>query len=1014
MALTATFAADLQRFDEPIKRSAALTSSFDKTVQDAFQRNKREISSFSGDKVVSETSRMSAASLGFSSVLKTIGPAIAGAFTVGAVVNAVSAFTDFTSKLTDMSQKTGISTTGLQKLQQAFAQSGVSIDAVTGAVTMLGQNLVGGGKGAVNAMAQLGLSIGEVTRLQPDQAFIKVADAVAKVENPMERARLAMDLFGRGGVEVLAGLDGHLAETTESFARMGMILSEDVVKAGDQFGDTLTVLKTQGMAMLGQMIAPMLPALTQLARGLGDMAATVVPALGAAFKALTVTGLNLQVWFFDFMASLAEAGSKVPFLGKALGATTDAAAMFTNKALAARVEIESWNREMPKTEAAARRIVPVMGDYGAATERAGKAAAEAKKTFESMFGHDLIAKATGYVKTLGGVENITKLTTAKKKELHAAVEAALDVYQRLGREAPQILRDILRLTTDLVTTTKSFSGTGSGLWVPFVKGATDAGQSLQNIASGLNASGDLMSRTLNEAAQRTQAADEAFKEWSATHGVLLSNIEDTREGIAASNRATQTFTSTLADMFVRLGQVSGSDGLGRLLGSVGQLLVLLDAAQKHAKETGDRFGPLSVAFDTAATKSDRLAAGIASAAGIAQGAMNVWRATSEAVSTAGKAFAGMMAGAQAGAMFGPWGAAIGAAAGGVTGLVKGWFGVSEEIKKARTEIDAFQKKLADTLSVTQRNEAGNERWKMTVIAVRDAFLKVGRTAADAERIVQQLWNTDRPDKARAAMEEINKVLGLVGDEQEALNDAISRYGFTIEELGPTMQAQKLSEMAQQLVQDYDLLTKSGIAVGTVTERMAEEINDYLRIALKTGQEVPASMRPMLEQMVDMGLLTDEAGNKLTDLKGIKFAETLTQGFDRVANAIGKLPGEIARALGIAASQSDTFIDKIRKGIDSLPDEIHIRVIGDYVEPDVNTTFGAGGGGAAANLKVGSGLGTALASISRGSSVTATVAPPSVTAAPAGVGESPAELAALIRLLPRQIKLGIKEAMEMSR
>jgi TP901 family phage tail tape measure protein len=382
-----------------------------------------------------------------------------------------------------------------------------------------------------------------------------------------------------------------------------------------------------------------------------------------------------------------------------------------------------------------------------------------------------------------------------------------------------------------------------------------------------------------------------------------------------NDRAKEAALDGLQNFFTALGQIAGSNGIGKFMQAAGNMVAGLKLAHDWSKQLGQNgqalggsMGSLSVMFNKNATGSQKFAAGLQSAATIAQGAMSVWKATSEAVGTLGKTFAGAMAGAQAGAAFGPIGAAIGAAAGALTGFLRGMFGVSAAIKQSRAEVDKFQAALHETLSVTQRQAAGGEKWKMTIIAVTDAYIAAGKSADEALAIVRQLWDTDHPDRARAAMEEIQRVMGGVKTEQEILNRAVQEYGFTIEELGPKFRNQKLSEQAQRLVEDFAVLSESGIDVGTVVTRMADKTNEYLHIALKTGTEVPRSMRPMLEKMVEMGLLTDENGEKLEDLERITWAETMTQGFDRVVGAVERLIAVIGGTLPAAAADAAGTIE----------------------------------------------------------------------------------------------------------
>jgi len=312
-----------------------------------------------------------------------VASALAGAFTVGAITAAVSKFAEFTGHLADMEQKTGIGAEALQTLQMHFDQAGVSIDTVTGAIGKMGRNLVEGGSGTVQAVERLGLSLGALQTMSPDRAFIVLGDAIAGIQNPMERTKLAMDLFGKSGVEILAGLDGKLAESTEAFKRMGLVLSEDVVQAGDKFGDTMTVLKTSGMALLAQVLTPMLPALTWLAQKLGELAGSVIPWMQGAFTSLIVAGLKVQLWLYEFAASISEAGAKIPLLGKALGMTADSSEAFRAKAQEMKDVIAGMTVELPKHEAALKKIPPVLDEH----TKALKGATDAGVIWGEGFAH---------------------------------------------------------------------------------------------------------------------------------------------------------------------------------------------------------------------------------------------------------------------------------------------------------------------------------------------------------------------------------------------------------------------------------------------------------------------------------------------------------------------------------------------------------------------------------------------------------------------------------------------------
>lgn len=167
--------------------------------------------------------------------------------------------------------------------------------------------------------------------------------------------------------------------------------------------------------------------------------------------------------------------------------------------------------------------------------------------------------------------------------------------------------------------------------------------------------------------------------------------------------------------------------------------------------------------------------------------------------------------------------------------------------------------------------------------------------------VQGIFSARKVKDFEAAMAAVQRQLQRFTAEQEAdaarLEAAIQKYGFAFEQLGPAFQQQRLDDLAKELIEDWRVLVNSGIQVDLVNEKMAESINAYLKTALRTGMEVPAAMRPILDRLLQQGLLTDEAGNKIMDLEatGLHFAETMTQGFDRVVEKLNELIARLAAA-----------------------------------------------------------------------------------------------------------------------
>lgn len=284
-----------------------------------------------------------------------------------------------------------------------------------------------------------------------------------------------------------------------------------------------------------------------------------------------------------------------------------------------------------------------------------------------------------------------------------------------------------------------------------------------------------------------------------------------------------------------------------------------------------------------------------------------------------------------------------------SGIKKLFGGPSQDELAGRDLVAQFEQQLQSLLTTQQRVDAGNRSWAMTTIAVRDAYIATGRSAAEGEAAVAKLWASSKSgaEASKAAIAEITGVFDEQQQKQERLQAAIERYGFTIEELGPTFQRQRLSEMALQLVDDFGLLVESGISVGNVTGRMSDAINHYLALAIRTGQEVPAAMRPIAEQLAEQGLLYDENGEKVTDVGklNVTWSQTMTQGFqsvvERLDRVIERLGGVRTGLLTIPDSvESEILITERRRTID---DGFYADPVDSYAGIEIPVPGAAAGG-----------------------------------------------------------------------
>jgi len=150
-----------------------------------------------------------------------------------------------------------------------------------------------------------------------------------------------------------------------------------------------------------------------------------------------------------------------------------------------------------------------------------------------------------------------------------------------------------------------------------------------------------------------------------------------------------------------------------------------------------------------------------------------------------------------------------------------------------------------------------------------------------------------------------QMLGLKEDTMPSLSDiteAAGRYGLKLDELGPKVKALQITEASNQIVADWNTLTAAGadvnVILGLMKDKtgeytltaggMGEKVADLVKQALKYGTELPAGMQPIVQAMLDAGMLTDENGKKLSDLSKLTFAKDLTQMFDQLISKLDEL------------------------------------------------------------------------------------------------------------------------------
>lgn len=148
-----------------------------------------------------------------------------------------------------------------------MSQSGMSVDQLqTGfktLVTQVDQAVQGTGKGA-ESFKKLGVSVKDANGNVKDQETIFNESIVALqgMEDGTEKAKLANDLFGRSGAEMmplLNGAAGSVDEMKQKAHDLGLVLDDETIDSGVVFTDTMDQVKRSLGALTTNVGAEVMP-----------------------------------------------------------------------------------------------------------------------------------------------------------------------------------------------------------------------------------------------------------------------------------------------------------------------------------------------------------------------------------------------------------------------------------------------------------------------------------------------------------------------------------------------------------------------------------------------------------------------------------------------------------------------------------------------------------------------------------------------------------------------------------
>ena len=327
-------------------------------------------------------------------------------------------------RLQKVSIQTGITVEELEILQFAASQAGVGTDQLNAAVQKFSINVgkaEDGTKLQADAFESLGISIKDASGNLKGQStlFVEVADAIAGIEEPAVKARLASDLFGRTGVELLALLNlgaVGIADYGETLREAGGIIGKAASDDFSAFNDQLDLLNRSLRGKFVPTLVAVLPALTALAENL-DHIAKFAGIVATAFIAAKIPVLLAAIT--GGVTALTVAIGANPLGALAIGLTAIGTAAFTYKDDIAEIfgfakEAEKIQKTNTKLEHTANILKNVSKAEKIRTKTAESFAKTTKKDLVPNLGklEKALKKTDIQFKSIRGQEGLGGLTQA--------------------------------------------------------------------------------------------------------------------------------------------------------------------------------------------------------------------------------------------------------------------------------------------------------------------------------------------------------------------------------------------------------------------------------------------------------------------------------------------------------------------------------------------------------------------------------------------------------------------------
>lgn len=161
------------------------------------------------------------------------GKAIAGVFTVQALIGFSKQILSEVAAIDTAAKRLGASSEEFQRFSYAVKQSGGDAEAATAGIVSLTDKLASGDSGLLNVLRKLNINIDEFKAKDPITRYMELGLAIAGVSDPAKQLELRLEALGTKGEAALASINSEMSD----LAKDAPVYSEETIQALKQAED---------------------------------------------------------------------------------------------------------------------------------------------------------------------------------------------------------------------------------------------------------------------------------------------------------------------------------------------------------------------------------------------------------------------------------------------------------------------------------------------------------------------------------------------------------------------------------------------------------------------------------------------------------------------------------------------------------------------------------------------------------------------------------------------------------